>query len=49
LLLVNLPLLANLEERSICEELDCFLEAEDDMFEEDNLADETIKDLFALP
>ena len=48
-LLVNLPLLASLEERSTCGELGCFLEAgnEDDLKEE-FLIDETARDGFAL-
>ena len=47
--LVNLPLLASLEERSICRKLDYFLEAEDgDDFKEEVLADEAAGDRFAL-
>jgi len=47
--LVNLLLLASLEERFICRELDCFLEAVDkDDFEEEVLADEATGDEFAL-
>jgi len=46
--LVNLPLLASLEERSTYEVLGCFLEAGDrDDFEE-VLVDETTGDVFAL-
>ena len=48
-LLVNLPLLASLEERFICGELDCFLGAEDkDDLGEEFLADEAARDRFAL-
>jgi len=45
-----LPLLANLEERSTHEELGCFLGAgdKDDFKEEEILADEVIRDEFAL-
>ena len=47
--LVNLLLLASLEERSICGESDCFLGAKDrDDLEEDILMDEAIRDKFAL-
>ena len=47
--LVNLPLLASLEERSTHRELDCFLEAENgDGFEEEVLVDEATGDGFAL-
>ena len=47
--LVIFPLLASLEERSICRELDCFLEADNrDSLEEDALADKTAKDRFVL-
>ena len=47
--LVNLPLLASLEERSTHRELDCFLEAGDgDGLEENILVDETTGDVFAL-
>jgi len=47
--LVNLPLLASLEERSTCGELSCFLGAEDrDDFEKEVLADEAIGGRFAL-
>jgi len=48
LLLVNLPLLANLEKIYTCGELDCFLEAVNNTFEGDDLADEAIRDLLAL-
>ena len=49
LLLVNLLLLASLEERSTHRKLDCFLEVGDeDGLEEDNLADEATGDGFAL-
>jgi len=49
LLLVNLPLLASLEERSTCRELGCFLEVEDgDDFEKRFLADEAARNGFAL-
>ena len=44
LLLVNLPLLASLEERSTCRELDYFLRVED----RDSLVDKTTRDRFAL-
>ena len=47
--LVNLLLLASLEERSIYGESDCFLGAKDgDDLEEDILMDEAIRDKFAL-
>ncbi len=47
--LVNLPLLASLEERSTCRVLGCFLGAEDgDGFEEGFLADKAVRDGFAL-
>ena len=47
--LVNLPLLASLEERSICRELDYFLEVRDrDSFEKKVLADKAAEDEFAL-
>jgi len=47
--LVNLLLLASLEERFICGELDCFLEVENrDGFEEEVLVDEAARDGFAL-
>jgi len=47
--LVNLPLLASLEERSTYGVLDCFLEAEDrDDLEEEFLVDEAARDGFAL-
>jgi len=49
LLLVNLLLLASLEKRSIHEEFDCFLGAEDgDSLEGDNLVDKVIGDEFFL-
>ena len=47
--LVNLLLLASLEERSTCRVLGCFLGAEDeDGLEEEFLADEATRDRFAL-
>ena len=47
--LVNLLLLASLEERSTCGVLGCFLEVGDrDSFEEGFLVDETAEDEFAL-
>ena len=47
--LVNLPLLASLEERSTHGELDCFLGVGDgDGLEENILVDETTGDVFAL-
>ena len=48
LLLVNLLLLANLEEKSIHGELNCFLEVEDDSLKEDNLVDKATRDISAL-
>ena len=49
LLPVNLLLLASLEERSIHEELGCFLEAEDkNGLEKDDLVDKTTEGVFAL-
>ena len=48
LLLVNLLLLANLEERFTCRELDYFLEVGDNMLEGDDLANENARDVFAL-
>ena len=49
LLLVNLPLLASLEERFICRELDCFFEAENkNGLKENVLADEATRDEFVL-
>jgi len=51
LLLVNLPLLASLEERSIYRELDYFLEAVNkvlNVLEGNNFANEVTKDLFDL-
>ena len=48
-LLVNLPLLASLEERLTCGVLDCFLEAGNgDDLEEKFLADEATRDVFFL-
>ena len=48
-LLVNLPLLASLEERFTYGELGCFLRVEDgDDFEERFLVDEIARDGFAL-
>ena len=42
-------MIASLEERFTCRELDCFLEARNgDSLEEDNLVDEATKDGFAL-
>jgi len=41
-------LLASLEERSIHEELDCFLEVEDESLKADDLVDEATRDVFAL-
>jgi len=38
-LLANLPLLANLEEKSTYGELDCFSEVGENMFEDDDLVD----------
>ena len=47
--LVNLPLLASLEERSTCGVLGCFLGAGDgDSLEEGFLADKAARDGFAL-
>ena len=47
--LVNLPLLASLEKRSTCEELDYFLGIRDkNGLEEDNLANKAIRNRFAL-
>jgi len=40
--------LANLEEKFIYEELDCFLRAGDNTLEKNNLADEATEDVFAL-
>ena len=48
LLLVNLLLLASLEERSTYRELDCFLQVGDDSLEKDNLADKATRNIFAL-
>ena len=46
--LVNLPLLASLEERSTHGVLGCFLEARDRDDLEEVLADEATRDVFAL-
>ena len=47
--LVNLPLLASLEERSTCRVLGCFLGAGDEgNLEEEFLVDEATRDGFAL-
>ena len=46
--LVNLLLLASLEERFTHEELDCFLGVEDKSLNEDSLVDEATRDIFAL-
>jgi len=47
--LVSLPLLASLKEKSIYGEFDFFLEAKNkNDLEGDNLADEAIRDRFAL-
>ena len=47
--LVNLPLLASLEKRSIYRVLDCFLEVGDEGdLEEEFLVDEAARDGFAL-
>ena len=48
LLLVNLPLLASLEERFTHRELDCFLGVENNDLNEDSLVDKAIRDMFAL-
>jgi len=48
LLLVNLLLLANLEERFTYRELDCFLEVEDNVLKGDDLANEATEDVFDL-
>jgi len=51
LLLVNLPLLASLEKRSTHRELTCFFGVENKKLatlKEDDLADKTAKDIFAL-
>jgi len=47
-LLVNLPLLASLEKRSTCRELNCFLGVGNNILEGDDLADEATKNVFAL-
>ena len=47
-LLVNLLLLASLEERSTYGELDCFLEVGDDSLNRDDLVNETTRNVFAL-
>ena len=47
--LVNLPLLANLEEKSTYRELGCFLKVEDrDDFKKKVLVDKATRDRFAL-
>ena len=46
--LVNLPLLANLEERFTHRELDCFPGVGNDYLEGDDLVDKAIEDIFAL-
>ena len=43
-----MSLLANLEEKFTCRELDCFLEVENDMLEENDLIDEVAGNVFAL-
>jgi len=43
-----LPLLASLEEKSTCEELDCFLRAGNNSLDRDDLVDKAIKNVFAL-
>ena len=49
MLLVNLPLLASLEEKSTYRELGCFLRAEGrDDFEEEFLVDEAAGNIFVL-
>jgi len=51
LLLVNLLLLASLEERSIYRKLDCFFRAEDKKLtalEDDSLADKTTRNVFTF-
>ena len=48
LLLVNLLLLASLEKKYTCKELDCFLEVEDDMLENNDLTNKAIRDVFVL-
>ena len=48
LLLVNLLLLANLEERSTHEKLDFFLEVENNMLKDNDLVDEATENVFAL-
>ena len=45
---VNLLLLASLEERSTCRELDCFLGVENNMLEGDNLVDKAARSVFVL-
>ena len=47
-LLVNLLLLANLEERFTYGELDCFLGVGDNVLEEDDLIDKAVRNVFAL-
>ena len=46
--LVNLPLLASLEERFTHEELDCFLRVGDKGLNEDSLVDKATRDIFTL-
>ena len=46
--LVNLPLLASLEERFTHEELDCFLGVGNKGLNEDSLVDEATRDIFVL-
>ena len=48
LLLLNLLLLANLEEKFIYKELDCFLVVENNILEGNDLVDEATGDIFAL-
>ena len=48
LLLVNLPLLASLEERSTYRELNCFLGVVNNNLDRDNLVDEAIENRFVL-
>jgi len=46
--LVNLLLLASLEERSVCGELNCFLEVGDNGLDRDDMVDKATRDVFAL-
>ena len=46
--LVNLLLLASLEERFTYRKLDCILGARNNMLEGENLADEAVENVFAL-